>query len=232
MAKLSPYGPFRAFDSNGDPLNGGKLYTYDAGTTTPKTTYTTEAATIANANPVILDADGYANVWLGDGSYKFVLKTSADVTIWTVDNIIGDQSTGFVSSIVNQATSLNVSTIYQNNLINATAAITLTLLAAATAGANFYFTVKATGGAVTIDPDGAELIDGAATKTIPLGASAAVICTGTAWITLFLPSGDFSSGTLILPQGSYQELNLHQFQSGQLLLHQKQLRTRRIYSNE
>mgnify|MGYP003343058003 CR=1 FL=1 len=46
------------FDNNGVPLAGGLLYTYTAGTTTPQTTYTTNAGTIANANPIVLNAFG------------------------------------------------------------------------------------------------------------------------------------------------------------------------------
>lgn len=78
---------FRAFDSNGDPLAGGKLHTYSAGTTTPRATYTTRAGSVANANPVVLDANGEADVWLAPAvDYKFVLKNSSDVTQWTVDS--------------------------------------------------------------------------------------------------------------------------------------------------
>lgn len=86
MANPIPMLKFQAFDSSGDPLSGGKLYTYDAGTTTPKTTYTDSTLGTPNTNPVILDSRGEANVWLS-GGYKFVLKDSADATIYTVDNI-------------------------------------------------------------------------------------------------------------------------------------------------
>lgn len=83
---------FRAFDSNGDPLSGGKLYTYSAGTTTPLSSYTTRAGNVANANPVVLDADGGADVWMSPGvDYKFVLKNSLDVIQWTVDNFPSPQ---------------------------------------------------------------------------------------------------------------------------------------------
>jgi len=89
MATISPV-PFLQFvDANGAPLAGGKLYTYEAGTTTPLATYTTYAGTTPNANPVILDSAGRASVWLGVGSYKFVLKDSADVLSYTTDNISG-----------------------------------------------------------------------------------------------------------------------------------------------
>jgi len=76
------------FDSNGDPLSSGLIYTYSAGTTTPKDTYTTAAGSVANANPVTLDSAGMADIFLGTtGSYKFVVKTSAGATISTTDNI-------------------------------------------------------------------------------------------------------------------------------------------------
>jgi hypothetical protein len=88
VSTLPLSGPkFRAFDANGDPLSGGKLYSYAAGTLTPLNTFTTFAGTIANTNPVILDANGEADVWTTPGLlYKFVLKDSADVIQWTVDN--------------------------------------------------------------------------------------------------------------------------------------------------
>lgn len=79
---------FRAFDANGDPLSGGKLYSYAAGTSTPLDTYTTRAGDVANSNPVILDANGEADVWTAQGVlYKFVLTNSANVVQWTVDNV-------------------------------------------------------------------------------------------------------------------------------------------------
>ncbi len=80
------------FDANGNPLVGGKLYTYSAGTTSPLATYTDSTGTSANTNPIILDSRGEANVWLGVGSYKMILKDSVDALIWTVDNILGAPS--------------------------------------------------------------------------------------------------------------------------------------------
>ena len=37
-------------------------------------------------NPVVLDANGRAEIWL-NGIYDVVLKTSADVLVWSVDNV-------------------------------------------------------------------------------------------------------------------------------------------------
>jgi len=90
---LSPIGNGQQFfDNNGVPLNGGLLYTYQAGSTTALTTYTDINGTIANANPVVLDSAGRSSteIWLTYGfNYKFVLKTSAGTTIGTYDNIYG-----------------------------------------------------------------------------------------------------------------------------------------------
>lgn len=86
------------FDNNGTPLSGGKLWSYAAGTTTPQTTYTTAAGNVAHTNPIVLDSAGRVatgEIWLTAGqNYKFVLMTSADVTLATWDNITGINGTG------------------------------------------------------------------------------------------------------------------------------------------
>lgn len=87
MATLTPSVKQQFFDANGDPLSGGKLYTYAAGTTTPLATYTDSGAGTPNTNPIVLNSRGEANVWLGSAAYKFKLTTSAEVEIWTVDNV-------------------------------------------------------------------------------------------------------------------------------------------------
>lgn len=92
-------GKFAAYNSAGAPLSGGKLYTYSAGTTTPLATYTTQAGGTANANPVVLDASGRADVWLSSSSYRMILKDASDVTIWDVDNISNDPLAGLEDGI-------------------------------------------------------------------------------------------------------------------------------------
>jgi hypothetical protein len=90
---LSPLGNgFNFLDVDGRPLNAGKLYTYQAGSTTPFVTYTDVNGLIANTNPIILGTDGRppSEIWLTDGFfYKFVLTDSDDVTIQTYDNLYG-----------------------------------------------------------------------------------------------------------------------------------------------
>lgn len=88
MASLSPTPKLQFFGTDGLPLVGGKLYTYAAGTTTPIATYTDNTESSQNTNPVILDSAGQASVWLTDTTtYKYVLKTSEDVTLFTVDYV-------------------------------------------------------------------------------------------------------------------------------------------------
>lgn len=90
------------FDNNGIILSGGKLYSYAAGTTTPQTTYTSAAGNTAHTNPIILDSAGRVptgEIWLTAGSnYKFVLTTSADVSLVTWDNITGINGTGITTN--------------------------------------------------------------------------------------------------------------------------------------
>ena len=86
MPVLLNYPLFKADDDTGVPLTGGLLYSYIAGTSTAKATYTTRAMSTANANPVVLNSRGEAIIY-GIGLYKLILKTSAGVTIWTQDNV-------------------------------------------------------------------------------------------------------------------------------------------------
>ena len=62
---------------------------------------------------------------------------------------------------------------------------TVALPAAAGAGAGRLYVVKNSGaGTITVDGDGAETIDGAATATVAAGAAVRLVCTGSAWITI------------------------------------------------
>lgn len=96
---LSPVGGAGAqfFDNNGAPLVGGKLHTYNAGTTTPVVSYTSITGTTFHTNPIILNASGRVpnsgEIWLSDNiSYKFVLTTADDTLLATWDSINGINS--------------------------------------------------------------------------------------------------------------------------------------------
>lgn len=85
-ATLFTAGKFRAFDPEGAPLVGGLLYAYEAGTLIAQNTYTTQAGNVANANPVVLDSTGSADVWI-TGNYKFILTDALGNQQWSEDNI-------------------------------------------------------------------------------------------------------------------------------------------------
>ena len=85
---IATYPLFHGFFPNGDCLVGGKLYTYQAGTSTPAAAYHDAAATMPHQNPIILDDRGEALVHVTQ-AMLWQLKDPDDVLLWTVDNIGG-----------------------------------------------------------------------------------------------------------------------------------------------
>jgi hypothetical protein len=139
---LSPVGGVAAqfFTNTGAVLTGGKLYTYAAGTTTPLTSYTTSAGSVARTNPVVLDAagrvPGSGQIWISPVSYKFVLTDSNDVLIATYDNIFGSGAfavtnyTGNGSTVgyavLGNVVAVYINGVYQNRNTYSVASGTLT----------------------------------------------------------------------------------------------------------
>ena len=99
---LSPL-PVMQFNQGGVPLNGGKLFTYIAGTTTKLTTYTDATGGTPNTNPIILDSNGQCSVWLVPSvSYKLTLSPATDTDpptnpFWTEDHIVSASPTALIS---------------------------------------------------------------------------------------------------------------------------------------
>lgn len=88
VAVIATYPLFHGFYPNGTPLIGGKLYTFEAGTSTPAAAYRDAAATMPHQNPITLDDRGEALVHIA-APMLWRLETSTGVQLWTVDNIIG-----------------------------------------------------------------------------------------------------------------------------------------------
>jgi len=105
---VSIIGPkFYAWDSDtGKPLAFGKVYTYQAGTNTPKATFQSEDAVTENTNPVVLNGAGYADIYL-IGSYKIVVKDADDVDVWTADPVT--DASGIQKEWVNERAATQVS---------------------------------------------------------------------------------------------------------------------------
>ena len=138
-AALMPVPKPQFLDANGYPLAGGLVYTCAAGSTcpgSPLTTYTDATASTPNPNPVVLDAGGFANIWLGASTYKIVVETSVGVIVTSTDNV---QSTGVLAlvknPIGNAAQSVNgpLNSCVQNGMYVAGSACYATIGAAITA---------------------------------------------------------------------------------------------------
>ena len=86
---LVPWIAGQFCDAEGHPLVGGLLYSYVAGTDTPRPTYTNVDLTTPHTNPIVLDAGGRAEspIFVGPGGYKFLLTDADDVPIFTIDHI-------------------------------------------------------------------------------------------------------------------------------------------------
>lgn len=91
---LAPNPWFTGFDDDGNIVPGGLLFTYAAGSSTKKNTYTDVLGAVANTNPIVLDNAGRvpSGLYLLPSSYKFVLAPANDTDppanpIRTQDNI-------------------------------------------------------------------------------------------------------------------------------------------------
>lgn len=78
----------QAIDTSGDPIPGAKLTFYVAGTTTLLTTYSDDAFTTPNTNPVIAGSDGiFPAIFVQSAAFKVVLSDAADNILGTRDNV-------------------------------------------------------------------------------------------------------------------------------------------------
>ncbi len=111
-------------DANGDPMSGAKVYVYDVGTTTLKSVWSDTALSAAAANPIVCDSAGRHDMrYIATGSYKIVVKTSADITVYTRDNIDGRVPVGSGAlAIANGGTSATTAGAALTALGGATAA--------------------------------------------------------------------------------------------------------------
>lgn len=203
MAGLSPLPRMIFWDALGNPVpEGSKLYTYAAGTTTPKATYTNQGAGTPNDNPLDLDGAQGNNIWFL-GAYKVDVKDAEDVSLpgYPIDNVIVydlvDWS-GLTATIAmlnatdtsTVSTAIDYTVISSNRgktiLCNATsAAITVALLSAASATNGYEITIKKTDvttNLVTIDANVSETIEGRLTFILyDQNDVVTLLCDGSNW---------------------------------------------------
>lgn len=197
MAKLTPFPDAQVLDDNGDPLAGGKIYTYEAGdVNTTKETYTDKDEGTPLPNPIILGDDGRpevggnpVSIWLGDGAYYIRVFDADDNFIDERDDVTGAEASGESFDI---STNTLITSIYNNGRVYATSSPTLTLLSVDDAGDGFGFWVYNDGsGTVTIDPDGSETINNETTLDLAPNEWAFVVCDGDEW---YAYANDVTSG--------------------------------------
>ena len=88
IAMNLPPARFKAFDASGNPASLGWVYSYVAGSSTPKSLYQ-DAAGTPYPNPFQLDVNGEADIYFS-GYYKIDVKTSALVSCpgYPIDNVV------------------------------------------------------------------------------------------------------------------------------------------------
>ncbi len=131
--------------------------------------------------------------------------------ISNVDNVIRQMAADSASAITRHVTkalgSYTPVKTDHNQLWRATGAVTLNLTAAATLTDGWALWVKADGGAITVDPSGAETINGAATLVVADGSSAFIVCTGTAFYAIVMLSTVASIGAASTSAAGISELS-------------------------
>lgn len=163
--------------TTGVPLALGKLYTYEAGTSTPLATHTNANGTADHTNPIILGADGRppSPIFLKSQGYKFVTKNSSDVeqrTYDLVENIgqVFGRNLGNIQSAGGKSVASGYTVLSTDRLITVNGGSSpsiVNLLAASAFPA--LLTIKNVGTtALAITPAGADTFEGAAgAYTVP-----------------------------------------------------------------
>lgn len=99
---ISPILNAQVVTDAGAPASGWKIYTYIGGSSTPLPVYTDATGSVAQSNPIILNASGFptqGQLWLEDSKfYKLVLTDENDVPKRTFDQISGVNDPSQVSA--------------------------------------------------------------------------------------------------------------------------------------
>lgn len=193
----------RFIDANGDPLDGGTLYFYDAGTSTPRTVYTDKDLLTVLGSSCVLDSGGYPTtdgntktlIHTGTTDYKVILKDGDGNTIATHDNIKGALDTSSFSTTYAIGTSPVVSKTAAYTILTSDkgkhfacdptgGAFALTLPSAVLAGDGFIVYVSHNADSsnpVSVLPAGNSSVGGKSAYTVGRRESAMFVCDGANW---------------------------------------------------
>lgn len=152
--------------------NGAQVFTYQAGTTTPLTTYQTQTdavnSTNPNANPIIANSSGRIPALWSTQALKLICAPSTDTNppvnaYWTIDNITNLSQ---IVQIATKTSTYSVQVTDRDYLIECDSSggpFTINLLASSLAGAGFnvkFKKIDSSGNVITIQAHSAETIDG------------------------------------------------------------------------
>ncbi len=176
-------------DENGDPLAGGKLAFFVSGTSTPQDTFSDDALTVANTNPVILNSAGRAgDIFLSNADYKVTLSKADDTVVWTADPV--RSTTQKSSEVRNVTTTTQLDSSDDGKWIAADATaggFVITLPAVADVGNGFEITIQKvddSANTVTVDGSGSETINGLSDVTLDKQYEAITLRgNGTRWLS-------------------------------------------------
>lgn len=172
----------------GEPVSGGSIEFYQAGTSTARTVYSDAALTVSLGTIVYTDSYGFpvstqggstrVSIYTGTAAYKVVVKNSSGTTLFTRDNIPGALDTsGFTTTsalptvpVSAKTAAYTITTSDRGYLFNANptgGTFVLTLPSAVTAGDNFTIGIRHNGTAnqVTIAAVSSQNIRGPGTPT-------------------------------------------------------------------
>jgi len=169
----------RVTDANGDPVSGGSVEFYDAGTTTPKTVYSDSTLATSLGSTVNLDSGGYpvsggstkTMIYTGTAAFKCIVKDADGVALITHDNVPGavtipttDEIALPETPVVSRTSTYTILTTDQAKLINADptgGSFAITLPSAVTVGDGWRVGVRHsanTTNVVTVRTTGAQTI--------------------------------------------------------------------------
>ena len=189
-------------------VSGGKLKFYNAGGLVARTVYSDLGLSTSLGSTVYTGSDGMpvassgssteVSVYTGTTAYKIVATTSADVEIWTLDNLVGalDTSTFLTSSSTSTLSIPVVSKVANYTLVagdrgklvqgNTTGGnFTLTLTAAATLGDGWNVEIRNSGtsGQLILAASEAIAFEGQSftSRALEIGEAMTIRCDGTAF---------------------------------------------------
>lgn len=162
----------RALDANGYVMPGAKATVYAAGTSTLITVYSNPAGSIAAANPIEADGNGFWPQRYVDVAAKAIITDAANVTVQTLDPAPVSIGTGSAAGEVSFAPTVAVPFTNVQAAVEGVAGSVLSGVAAFGVGITGNAPLLANLDATTLAA-GVYRFDGTTTGTFPTGVTAA-----------------------------------------------------------